>query len=92
MAAEERDVERIVHEEPAYPSLDDAQKWLTLYTQLLEFTEATLDRTYQFLETVAEPARRHLQRNNVAIMEEEIRTFRERREHWQRIAQELRGQ
>jgi hypothetical protein len=89
VAAEEQDVERIVDEEPAYPSLADAQKWLMLYSQLLEFTEVSLQNTYRFLETVAAPARRHLQRNNIAIMEEEIRTFRDRREHWKRIADEL---
>jgi hypothetical protein len=69
-------------EEPADPSGEDATAWLMLYEGLIDFTERSLEDTRQFMDAIPEPGRRHLQRTNVRIMEEELENFRRRRDFW----------
>jgi hypothetical protein len=68
--------------EPAAPSHEDAQYWLDVYTRLIDLTETMLGRTREYLGALPEPARRHVERVNIRVMEEEIAGFVVRRDFW----------
>ena len=72
--------------EPARPSAAETTKWIDLYQRLIAMMEGQLDETRQFAESVPEPVRQYLSRENVPILTEEIEIFRGRLTHWREIA------
>lgn len=70
--------------EPTDPTRGDAEYWFDVYTRLLDLTESMLERTREYLAELPEPARRHVERVNIRVMEEEIDGFVRRRDVWRR--------
>ena len=64
------------------PDREGAERWLEVYTHLIETTVKTLAATRQYLKTLPEPARRYVARANVDVMEQELAWFYERRSVW----------
>ncbi len=76
-------IDQLRSEEPATPTRDDAVTWIDVYRQLINLTEEMLDRTRRYVADLQPPARRHVERVNVRIMEEELSAFRDRERWWQ---------
>lgn len=69
-------------QEPEEPTRAEVQHWYEVYEQLIAMTELMLERTRDYLAALHPPARRHVERINVRIMEEELAAFRERQRFW----------
>jgi len=82
---------RLEAEEPDEPGPAEIHEWVGIYTKLIEFTRAMLQRTREELGRHAGPARRHLESTNVRIMQEELEAFERRRSVLQSRARQARS-
>ncbi len=78
----DRALEELRRQEPAEPDPEQAEHWLEVYEQLIAMTELMLERTRGYLAGLHPAARRHVERVNVRVMEEELGGFRERHRVW----------
>ncbi len=69
--------------------LEDAQMWLAVYTELLEFKEALLRDTDHALRTLSAPGREEVGKTDAVIMDAEAQRFRHRLSLWERRCEEL---
>jgi hypothetical protein len=72
--------------EPARPSAVETARWIDLYERLTALMERQLEETRQFAESVPDPMKRYLSRENVPILTEELEIFRRRLTHWRERA------
>jgi hypothetical protein len=54
----------------------------SIYQRLVMMMERQLQETRAFADSVHEPMRRYLNRENVTILEDEISAFKHRLAHW----------
>jgi hypothetical protein len=78
----DRALDELRREEPSDPTREQAEQWLEVYQQLIAMTDAMLERTRLYLADLQPAARRHVERVNVRVMEEELARFRERHSWW----------
>ncbi len=71
------------------PYLEDAQMWLGVYNELLEFKENLLRDTGHALDSLAAPGHDEVARTDAVILVAEAQRFRQRRLLWQRRCEEL---
>jgi hypothetical protein len=69
-------------QEPEHPTPEQAEHWLEVYEQLIAMTELMLEKTREYLSGLHPPGRRHVERVNVRVMEEELAGFRDRHRVW----------
>lgn len=79
----EKSIAQLREQEPDQPDRDDAQYWCDVYGKLIEMTNDILQRTREALDAMPEAARQHVERTNIAIMEEELARFAERQQAWE---------
>ena len=63
-------------EDLSTPYLEDAQMWLGVYTELLEFKETLLRDTGDALDAIAAPGREEVGRTDAVILAAEAQRFR----------------
>ena len=68
--------------EPADATASDAPAWIRLYEELIAMMQRQLEETRAFAMRSPEALNRYLGRENIAILEEEIDTFKNRLAHW----------
>jgi hypothetical protein len=68
--------------EPTNASPSEAATWVGVYERLIAMMERQLEETRQFAETVHEPMRQYLSKENMNILEGEIGAFKQRLVHW----------
>jgi hypothetical protein len=78
----EESLAELREQEPQHPTAEEAEHWLEIYEQLIAMTEVMMARTRDYLSGLHPPARQHVERVNVQIMEEELAGFRERHQVW----------
>ena len=71
------------------PYLEDAQMWLGVYTELLQFKETLLRDTGHALDTISDPGREEVDKTDAVILAAEAQRFRQRLALWQRRCEEL---
>jgi hypothetical protein len=71
------------------PYLADAQMWLGVYTELLEFKETLLRDTGHALNTLPPPGREEVGKTDAVILDAEAQRFRQRLSLWKRRCEEL---
>lgn len=71
------------------PYLEDAQMWLSVYTELLEFKETLIRDTDDALRTISAPGREEVSKTDAVILAAEAQRFRQRRSLWERRCDEL---
>jgi hypothetical protein len=71
------------------PYLEDAQMWLSVYTELLEFKETLLRDTSHALDSMAPPGREEVGKTDAVILDAEAQRFRQRLSLWKRRCEEL---
>jgi hypothetical protein len=71
------------------PYIEDAQMWLSVYSELLEFKETLIRDTDNALRTLPPPGREDVGQTDAVILAAEADRFRQRIVLWQRRCQEL---
>lgn len=71
-------------EDPASPYLPDAEHWITVYSELYNFTVGILDRFRREMVDLQKPAQDYLQSHDVIVHEEQIQRFAQRLAFWNR--------
>ena len=74
------------------PYLEDAQMWVGVYTELLEFKETLLRDTGNALDTISAPGREEVGKTDAVILAAEAQRFRQRLSLWERRCEELAAQ
>jgi TATA-binding protein-associated factor Taf7 len=68
--------------EPGNPEASENDRWINLYRELIAMMERQLAETRELAAKAPEPVQQYLGSENIAILEEEIDTFKSRLEHW----------
>lgn len=68
--------------EPGDAKASENDRWIFLYRELVAMMERQLVETREFAARAPEPVQQYLGRENIAILEEEIDTFKGRLAHW----------
>jgi hypothetical protein len=76
-------------EDLSTPYLEDAQMWLAVYTELLEFKQTLLRDTGQALDTISSAGREEVGKTDAVILAAEAQRFRQRVSLWERRCEEL---
>ncbi len=74
------------------PYLEDAQLWVGVYTELLEFKDDLLRDTSRALETISAAGREEIGKTDAVILDAEAQRFRQRLALWKQRCQELASQ
>jgi hypothetical protein len=69
--------------------LEDAQMWVDVYTELLEFKETLLRDTAHALDTISAAGREEVTRTDAVILDAEAQRFRQRLMMWRQRCAEL---
>lgn len=72
----------LVDAEPADPASPEGARWAEIYQDLIAMMERQLAETRAFSERAPSAMREYLSRENIAILEEELGTFKDRLAHW----------
>jgi hypothetical protein len=75
-------IRKLFDAEPDNPAAPDSDRWITLYRELVAMMERQLAETRELAAKAPEPVQQYLGRENIAILEEEIDTFKARLAHW----------
>jgi TATA-binding protein-associated factor Taf7 len=76
--------------EPDNAAASENDRWITLYRELVAMMERQLAETRELAAKAPEPVQQYLGRENIAILEEEIDTFKGRLAHWTNAGTPLR--
>ena len=68
--------------DPATATLEQAQFWRNIYTEVLTMEEAVLDRIRQLMDSQSPEARREVELTNVPVVVAQVERFRARRGIW----------
>ena len=68
--------------EPRDAAAPDNARWVDLYRQLVAMMERQLEETREFAARAPDAVKQYLGRENIAILEEEIATFKRRLARW----------
>jgi hypothetical protein len=79
---EQQSFQELFASEPTRANSAEASTWVDVYQRLVMMMERQLEETRAFADSVHEPMRRYLNRENVSILEEEISAFKDRLAHW----------
>jgi len=71
-------------EDPSSPYIPDAEHWITVYSELYNFTVGILDRFRTEMVDLPKPAQDYLQSHDVVVHEEQIQRFAQRLAFWNR--------
>jgi hypothetical protein len=71
-------------EDPSSPYIPDAEHWITVYSELYNFTVGILDRFRKEMVDLQKPAQDYLQSHDVVVHEEQIQRFAQRLAFWNR--------
>jgi DNA-binding response OmpR family regulator len=86
------DQERLIEgENPETTHVEDAQRWLVVYSELLAFKESILARTNSAVVGLHPESGQEIRNTDVAVLESERDRFRLRLEYWRRRVRELGG-
>ncbi len=71
------------------PYLEDAQMWLSVYTELLQFKETLLRDTARALETMSPQGYEEVSKTDAVLLDAEAQRFRQRLGMWKQRCAEL---
>ena len=78
-------------EDPSSPYIRDAEHWITVYSELYNFTVGILNRFRTEMAGLQKPAQEYLQSHDVVVHEEQIQRFAQRLAFWNRRLARLRA-
>ncbi len=76
-------------EDLATPYLEDAEMWLGVYTELLEFKETLLRDTAEALRTMSPQGHEEVTKTDALLLDAEAQRFRQRLALWRQRCDEL---
>jgi DNA-binding response OmpR family regulator len=86
------DPERLIEgENPETTHVEDARRWVVVYSELLAFKESLLARTNSAVVALHPDSGQEIRRTDVAVLESERDRFRRHLEYWRRRLSELGG-
>jgi DNA-binding response OmpR family regulator len=86
------DQERLIEgENPETTHVEDARRWLVVYSELLAFKESVLARTNSAVVGLHPESGQEIRNTDLAVLESERARFRLRLEYWRRRVRELGG-
>src|SRR5580704_9619665 len=68
--------------DPATATLEQAQFWRNIYSEILTMEEAVLDRIHQLMDRQSPEARREVELTNIPVVVAQVERFRARRGIW----------
>jgi len=71
-------------EDPSSPYIPDAEHWITVYSELYNFTVGILNRFRTEMAGLQKPAQDYLRSHDVIVHEEQIQRFAQRLAFWNR--------
>jgi hypothetical protein len=78
-------------EDPSSPYIPDAEHWITVYSELYNFTVGILNRFRTEMVDLQKPAQDYLRSHDVVVHEEQIQRFAQRLAFWNRRLARLRS-
>ena len=92
VAAAAVDPERLLEgENPATEHVEDARRWLAVYSELLAYKEGVLTRTLRAVRQLAPESAGEIEQTDLPVLAEERDRFRRRLHFWQRRVREMGG-
>ena len=92
VAAAALDRERLLEgENPETEHVEDARRWLAVYSELLAYKEGVMTRTRRALGALAPESAEEIEQTDLPILAEELERFRRRLRFWQRKVREMGG-
>lgn len=89
-AAETVDDDRLLDgEDPATPYADDAEHWVRVYAELLDYKKQVMDISREAIEEMDRRAAREIQVTDMQVIATEAERFGRRLEFWRRRMEEL---
>jgi hypothetical protein len=89
-AWEGADLERpIAGEDPTSDSLDDARRWVSVYSHLVNLEQELLDGLARLIPKMPPEARKEAEETNLPVLASQIERFRHRLDLWSRRKREL---
>ncbi len=91
-AWEGADLDRpILGENPESESLEDARRWVTVYSYLVKLEEELLDMLAGAIPLMPDAAQREAEQTNLPVLASQAERFRHRRDYWVQRRTELEG-
>ncbi len=82
-AWEGADLDRpILGENPDSESLEDARRWVTVYSYLVKLEEELLDMLAGAIPNMPDAAQREAEQTNLPVLASQVERFRHRRDYW----------
>ena len=72
----------IAGEDPATGSLEEAQRWVTVYHQLVDLEQTLFDAMAAKIPAMPPAARREAEETNVPVLLTQLERFKHRLEYW----------
>jgi hypothetical protein len=89
-AWEGADLDRpIAGEDPESDSLEDARRWVTVYSHLVKLEQELLDLMAGMITRMPDEARKEAEETNLPVLASQIERFRHRLDFWSRRRGEL---
>ncbi len=82
---------RLVGENPAAASLEDARNWARTYDELIKFKHELLDLCHRYAERSEPEVSRAIRETDVVLLEMQASRFEQRRDYWKIRAAEMVG-
>jgi hypothetical protein len=76
-------------ENPQTTAFSEIQRWIRLYSELVEFEEATLRRMRGSMGWLSYAARKEAERTNLPALMDDCRRFRARLTYWRQRLRDL---
>jgi hypothetical protein len=82
---------RLHGEDPATASLEQARRWDSTYSQLIQFKHELLDLCHRYAERAGPQVARAIRETDVVLLEAQLSRFEMRRDYWRIRAAEMQG-
>lgn len=91
-AWEGADLERpIAGEDPDSDSLEEARRWLSVYSSLVKLEQDLLDVLARIIPELPDAARREAEQTNLPVLMSQVERYRHRLDYWSKRRAELEG-
>ena len=78
-------------ENPDTEHVEDARRWLAVYSELLAYKEGVMSRTLRALDELARESAEEIEQTDLPVLAEELERFRRRLHFWQQRVREMGG-
>jgi hypothetical protein len=86
------DLERpIKGEDPESESLDEARRWVSVYSHLVKLEQELFDVLARMIPKMPSEAQREAEQTNLPVLASQVERFRHRLDYWVKRKSELEG-